>query len=111
MVQTFPSIKCFDKAATPFISPRTVAYIHALSIDCLLLQNEDSINVRALQHDAAMLDVYSKMTSDKFKKQLQSVLTTYYEEDIRSIQGASGCLKPKFVTCSFVGTEEPDEAL
>jgi hypothetical protein len=52
-----------------------------------------------------MLDAYSKMTSDKFKKQLQAVLTTYYE-DIRSIQGAIGILKPKFVTSS---TEEPDD--
>ncbi len=83
--------------------------IHPLSIDCLSLQNEDSINALALQHEAAMLDVYSKMTSDKFKKQFQAVLTTYYE-DIGLIQGASGCPKPKFATRSFVGTEEPDDA-
>jgi hypothetical protein len=107
--QTFPRIKCFDNAETPFISPHTVAYIHTLSIDCLSLQNEDSSNARALQHEGAMLNAYSKMTSDKFKKQLQAVLTTYYQ-DIRSIQGASGIPKPKFVTRSFVGTEEPDDA-
>jgi hypothetical protein len=110
MAQTFPRIKCFDNAETPFISPSTVAYIHALSIDCLALQNEDSINARALQHEAAMLGAYYKMTSEKLKKQLQAVLTTYYE-DIRSIQGARGCPKPKFVTRSFVGTEEQDDTL
>ena len=56
-----------------------------------------------------MLDVCSEMPSDKLKKQLQAVLTTYYE-DIRSTQGPCCCPKPKFVTRSFVGTEEPDDA-
>jgi hypothetical protein len=49
LAQTFPRIKCFDNAETPFISPSTVAYIHAISIACISLQNEDSINARALQ--------------------------------------------------------------
>jgi hypothetical protein len=51
------------------------------------------------------------MLDDKFKKQVQAILTTYYE-DIRSIQGfsLSCCPKPKFVTRSFVGTEDPGDA-
>ena len=37
-----------------------------------------------------MVDVYTKMKPDSFKSQLQAVLTAFYE-DIKGVQGASGC--------------------
>ncbi len=46
------------------------------------------------------LDAYTKMTLDSFKTQLQTVLTAYYE-DIKGIQGTSGCSMPKFVKHQF----------
>ena len=61
---------------TTFVSVRTVAYIHALIIDCISLQSEDSINTRALQHERAMVYEYSKLKPEKFTKHLQSILTT-----------------------------------
>jgi hypothetical protein len=46
------------------------------------------------------------MAPDSFKTQLQAVLTSYYE-DVKGIQGASGCPKPKFVKRRF---EDPEDA-
>jgi hypothetical protein len=83
----------FHAPNVPIISPQTVAYIHALIIDSISVAFEDSINIRALQHESAKLDVYTKMTPDSSKTQSQEVLTAYYE-DIKGIQGASGCPKP-----------------
>ena len=60
----------------------------------------DSVNSRALEHEATMLDVYSKMTRDAFSSQLQTVLTDYYE-DIKGIVCASGCTKSKVVKRKF----------
>ncbi len=39
-----------------------------------------------------MVDVYSKLKPDSFKKQLQTVLTAYYK-DINGVQGSRGCPK------------------
>ena len=53
-----------------------------------------------------MVDVYSKMKPDVFRLQLQTVLTTYYE-DIKGAVSASGCTKPKVVERKF---EDQDDA-
>ncbi len=53
-----------------------------------------------------MLDVYLQMTPDAFRLQLQTVLTTYYE-DIKGAVSASGCTKPKVVERRF---EDQDDA-
>jgi hypothetical protein len=62
-----------------------------------------------------MVDAYTKMKPDSFKSQLQAVLTTYYE-DIKGVQGASGCSKTKVVKRRFedqeddAGNEDADAA-
>ena len=61
-----------------------------LIIDSILIPFENSINAQALQHESAMVDVYTKMKPDSFKSQLQAVMTAFYE-DIEGVQGASGC--------------------
>ncbi len=53
-----------------------------------------------LQHESALLDVYTKVTPDSSKTQLQAVLTAYYK-DIKGIEGASGSPTPKFVKRRF----------
>ena len=100
MNNTFPAIDCFDNEKLPIVTPKTVGYIHALVIDCISIAFDDSINARALEHENAMVDAYTKMKPDSFKSQLQAVLTTYYE-DIKGILGASGCSKPKVVKRKF----------
>jgi hypothetical protein len=52
-----------------------------------------------------MLGVYTKMKTDSFKSQLQAVLTAYYE-DIKGIQGASGCPKSKNIKRRFEDQED-----
>ncbi len=54
-----------------------------------------------------MVDAYTKMKPDSFKLQLQAVLTTY-DEDIKGIQGASGCSKKKVVKRRF--EDQDDDA-
>ena len=87
------------------MNPKTVAYIHELIIDCVSITFEDSINARALEHKSTMVDAYTKMKPDSFKLQLQAVLTTYYQ-DIKGIQGASGCHKSKVVKRRFEDQED-----
>ena len=104
LTEKFPPLKTTGAGGsveTAFVCVKTVAYIHALVIDCISLQSEDSINTRALQHERAMVHEYSKLKPALFTKHLQSVLTTYYE-DIRAMPGASGCPKPKFLTRTLV---------
>ena len=64
--ETFPAIKCLDNEQLPIMNPKTVAYIHALIIDCISITFEASINSRAHEHEGAMVAVYSKMKPDSF---------------------------------------------
>jgi hypothetical protein len=105
MNETFPEIKCFAGEKLHVINPKIVAYIHALIIDCVSLPMDENINARALQHEASMWGVYSKMKPDSFRSQFQAVLTTYYE-DIKEVQGASGCTKAKSVKRRFQDVDE-----
>ncbi len=51
---------------------------------------------RAIGHEGAMVDVYSKMKPASFTLQLQTILTALYE-DIKGVVSASGCTKYKVV--------------
>ena len=55
-----------------------------------------------------MVDVYTKMKPDSFKLQLQAVLTAFYE-DIKGVQGASGCPKIKVIKRRFADQEEAED--
>ena len=68
---------------------------------------EDSTNARALEHESAMVEVYSKMKPDAFTSQLQTVLTAYYE-DIKGVVSASGCTKSKVVKRKFEDQDDAD---
>jgi hypothetical protein len=52
-----------------------------------------------------MADVYTKMKPDSFRLQVQTVLTAYYD-DIKGVQGASGCPKTKVVKCKLEDQED-----
>ncbi len=58
------------------------------------------MNARAIEHEGAMVDVYSKMKPDSFTLQLQTIITALYE-DIKGVVSASGCTKSKVVKCKF----------
>jgi hypothetical protein len=48
------------------------------------------------------------MKPDSFKLQLQAVLTAFYE-DIKGVQGASGCPKIKVIKRRFADQEEAED--
>ncbi len=52
-----------------------------------------------------MVNAYTKMNPDSSKLQLQATLTTYYE-DIKGVQGASGCHKNRIVKRRFEDQED-----
>ena len=52
-----------------------------------------------------MVDVYTKLKPDSFKSQLQAVLTAFYE-NIKGVQGASGCPKTKILKRRFEDHED-----
>ena len=58
------------------------------------------MNTLALEHEGAMVEVYSKMKPDAFPSQLQNVWTAYYE-DIKGVVSASSCNKSKVVKRKF----------
>ena len=58
------------------------------------------MNTRALEHEGAMVEVYSKMKPDACPSQLQNIMTAYYE-DIKGVVSASGCNKSKVVKRKF----------
>jgi hypothetical protein len=93
--ETFPAIECYNNEKLHAINPKPelVAYIHALVINCILMAFEDSINSRALEHEGAMVDVYSKMKPDAFRLQLQTVLLRGHQGDderqrLHQVQGS-----------------------
>ena len=57
--ETFPAIECLDNEQLQIMNPKTVANTHTL-IDCISITLEDSINARALEHESAMVDAYTK---------------------------------------------------
>ena len=69
------------------------------------------MNARALDHKGPMVDVYSKLKPDSFTLQLQTVLTTYYEDIMPvGVQGASGCNKAKVVKRKFEDQDDTEVA-
>ena len=46
---TFTAIKSTNNLTTPYVTPRTIAYIHALIIDTVTALPTDTVNQRALQ--------------------------------------------------------------
>jgi hypothetical protein len=109
MRETFPAIKCYDNEKLHGINHKLIAYMHALIIDSISIVFTDSIKSRALEHEGAMVDVYSKMKPDVLRSQLQTVLTPYYE-DIKGVVSASGCTKSKIIERKFEDQEDTERA-
>ncbi len=57
MDATFPPITSNGNIATPYVAPRTIAYIHALIVDCISLHPSDALNARELDNENMVLEV------------------------------------------------------
>jgi hypothetical protein len=76
---SFPAIKATDNQPTPFVSPRTVAYIHALVINTVSMHHSDSPNARALRNETMVRQELQNMTPVAFRNELRSCFVSYYE--------------------------------
>ena len=87
--RTLPAIPSTDNLPTPFVSPRTIAYIHGLIIDSVSALHTESVHRRALRTESMALKELESMSLVDFHKELRVVLTSYYE-DIVKMDGAGG---------------------
>jgi hypothetical protein len=58
---TFPPISSTGNIPTPYITPRTIAYIHALIVDSITLHPSTTLRERALLNENILLDVLNEM--------------------------------------------------
>ena len=85
----FPAIKATNDLPTPVITPRTVAYIHALIIDTVTYSLSETTYARALQTENMARKELASMPLVDFRAELRIAMTSYYE-GILKLEGASG---------------------
>ena len=85
----FPAIKATNDLPTPVITPRTVAYIHALIIDTVSYSFSETTYARALRTENMARKELASMPLVDFRSELRIAMTSYYE-GILKLEGASG---------------------
>jgi pyruvate/2-oxoglutarate dehydrogenase complex dihydrolipoamide acyltransferase (E2) component len=86
---TFPPIASTDDVPTPYVTPRTIAYIHALIVDSITLHPSTTMRERALLNETMVLDVLNTMSPQASREELFTVLNQYHVQ-ILKIASASG---------------------
>ena len=86
---TFPAIQTTQNSPTPYVTPATVAYIHALIIDSVTANPTESATQRALQCETVARQELEKMDLALFHAELRIAMTSYYE-GILKMPGVSG---------------------
>jgi hypothetical protein len=89
MDATFLAIKSTGNIATPYVTTKTVAYIHTLIVDSISVHPSDAFNTRALDKENTVLAVVNEMSLAAFREELFSVLNKYFVDIVKSA-GASG---------------------
>jgi hypothetical protein len=102
MDASFPPIKATDNIKTPYVTPRTIADIHALIVGSTSLQYSEAFNELAIENENMVLGVLNEMSPDAFREELLQVLHKYQVE-ITKTAGASLSGRParKTVRRSF----------
>ena len=86
---TFPAIKTTNHSPTPYVTPATVAYIHALIIDSVTANPTESASQRALLCENVARQELESMDLASFHDELRIAMTSYYE-GILKMPGVSG---------------------
>ena len=89
MDSTFPPIKSFGGISTPYVTPKTISYIHALVVDSISLHHSDALHMRALANELMVLEVLDPMSPEAFREEFLAVLDKYFLQ-IAKRAGASG---------------------
>jgi hypothetical protein len=76
---TFPPIASTGDVPIPYVTPRTIAYIHALIVDSITLHpsNKNTLRERVLLNETMVLDVLNEMSPQAFREELFTVLNQY----------------------------------
>ena len=90
----FPPIKSTNNKPTPYVTPKTIGYIHGLICDTITLFHSDACNAKALHNESMILEVLEAKEPAVFRQQLFNTLVHYYEE-ILGMPGAGGRPKPQ----------------
>ena len=99
MDASFLPIKATDNIKTPYVTPRTIAYVHALIVDSISLHHADALNELAIENEDMVLGVRNEVSPDAFREELFQVLSKYHVEIIKTA-GASGRIAHKTFRCS-----------
>ena len=86
---TFPAIKTTNRSPTPYVTPATVAYIHALIIDSVTANPTESAFQRALLCENVARQELESIDIAMFHEELRIAMTSYYE-GILKMPGVSG---------------------
>ncbi len=86
---TFPAIKTTNHSPTPYVTPATVAYIHALIIDSVTANPTESASQRALLCKNVAHQELESIDHALFHNNLRMAMTSYYE-GILKMPGVSG---------------------
>ncbi len=89
MDATFPPIASTGNVPTPYVTPRTIAYIHALIVDSISLHPSPPLRDRALLNETMVLDVLNEMSPQVFREELFTVLNQYHVQILKTAS-ASG---------------------
>ena len=90
----FPPIKSTNNKPTPYVTPKTIGYIHGLICDSITLFHSDACNAKALRNESMILEVLEAEEPAVFRQELFNTLVHYYEE-ILGMPGAGGRPKPQ----------------
>jgi hypothetical protein len=77
---TFLPITSTGNIPTPYITPRTIAYIHALIVDSITLHASTPFRERALLNENMLLDVLDLMSPEDFHEESFTVLNKHHVE-------------------------------
>ena len=90
----FPPLKSTNNEPTPYVTPKTISYIHGLICDSITMYHSDACNARALRNEMMVLEKLEEREPAIFRQELFITLEHYYEE-ILGLHGAGGRPKPK----------------
>jgi hypothetical protein len=110
---TFPPIASTGNVPTPYVTPRTIAYIHALIVDSITLHPSTTLRERALLNENMVLDVLNEMSPQAFREDLFTVLNQYHVQILKtaSASGRPGAktFRRSFGSAAALGAAEVAE--
>jgi hypothetical protein len=94
----FPAIKSTQDQPTPFVSARTIGYIHAIVIDTVSANHSSLVHARAIQNETTTRGDLDKWDSSILLIDLYDRMRRKHSQDARHKQSPCGCPPHPFVS-------------